>query len=124
ANAGGEGEQAALAEVVEGEVVRGGLGARSARADLLPVQEPGPRRLGDVEELEEQPVEIGKPAAVVGVEADREQVAGVDALQVCGEAGDLQLAQEAGLIGGVQVEDEQRIGLLEGDDVAAIPVEA
>ena len=53
-----------------------------------------------------------------------EQVVGIDAVQVGGEARDLQLAEDPWLRWVVEVEDEQRVRLLERHDVAAVAVEA
>ena len=70
------------------------------------------------------PSKYAKLAVVVRVEADREQVVRVDPVHVRREAGDLQLAEDRRLRGLVEVEDEERVGLLERDDVAAVVVEA
>ena len=113
-----------VGEVVEREVVGRGLRARAARADLLLVNELRIGRVRHVEELQDDAVEVGEVAVVVRVEADREQVLRVDAVHVRREAGDLELAEDRRARRLVEVDDEERIGLLERHDVAAVVVEA
>jgi hypothetical protein len=88
------------------------------------VGEPRLGRNGHVEDLEEDAGEIGEVPVVGGVVADREEVGLVHPVHVGREARNLELGENPGPRRVVEVDDEERVGLLEGDDVAAPAVEA
>src|SRR5262249_46833492 len=99
ANRDGDREELSVVEVVEGEVVGGGFGARTARAYRFLVHELRLGGTGQVEELQDDAIEEGEVTVIICIETDREQMVGIDPVQVRREAGDLELAQNLGTIG-------------------------
>ena len=79
------------------------------------------REVGDVEQRQLQALHAAVARRLL---ADAEQQLLADRVQVGGVAGDLQLADDARVVGVGQVERVERVGLAERDDVADVADEA
>ena len=121
----GEGEDALLGEKGEGVMIALGDGLGPIEG-LVGLEEEigGAGGVLWIRDIEEGDLETGFPAVFVGILADADDALAGDGLEVGRVSGDFQLAGNFWLEGIAQIDDEERVFAVEGDEIAAIAVEA
>ena len=96
--------------------------------DVVPATRSGPDGdflgIGGVAHVEDRNLRTGDPAVEISIGTDPEHPAVTDRVEVAGEAGNLEFADDARVLGISEIEGVEGVDLAEGDDIADVADEA